>query len=138
MTTLRGTACVLLVFVFASGIVSAQTLGQKRGLEPATPPGQPGMRIGGDRDGPAGLFVAPWQEPADLLPDAPLQASLTGVVDGERSVADDPVNRELPSPAQQAAAKAVEAKPAAQPQRRGRGRKDDDVPTVNIMQHDKR
>jgi hypothetical protein len=128
----------LLVFLSASGIVSAQTLGQKRGLDPATPPGQPGMRIGGDRDGPVGLFVAPWQEPADLLPDAPLQAALTGVVDGERSVADDPVNRELPSPAQQAAAKAVEAKPAAPPQRRGRGRKDDDVPTVNIMQHDKR
>lgn len=130
---------VALLVVFAgTGVSSAQTVGQKRGLEQATPSAQPGMRIGGDRDGPSGLFVAPWQEPADLLPDAPLQASLAGVVDGERSVAEDPVNRELPSPAQQASAKAAEARPAAQPQRRGRGRKDDDVPAVNIMQHDKR
>jgi hypothetical protein len=95
-----------------------------------------GMVVTGDREGPLGSYVAPWQEPPVVVPDALRPGQLPIVLDSERTVAEDPVNRAVPAIA------AVKATPAQAPRetqktgRRGRGQKDEPVrPT--IMQHDK-
>lgn len=101
---------------------------------PATQNPTLGMRIGGERDGPLGTFVAPWQEPVDALPPVRLQAQQLLSDAGNRApLMDDSINRQFRAP--EAVARPAENKPATQPVRR-RGKKDD-TPTVNIMQHDK-
>ena len=58
---------------------------------------QPGMVITGDREAPLVLYIVPWQEPkASLPPDVPMQTLLPNVIDYNRSLIDDPVNRSLP------------------------------------------
>jgi hypothetical protein len=95
-----------------------------------------GMVVTGDREGPLGSYVAPWQEPPVVVPDALRPGQLPIVLDSERTVAEDPVNRAVPAIA------AVKATPVQAPRetqktgRRGRSQKDETArPT--IMQHDK-
>jgi hypothetical protein len=95
-----------------------------------------GMVITGDREGPLGTFVAPWQEPPALVPDALRPGQLPIVLDSERTLAEDPVNRAVPAIAAVKATPAQAPKEAQKTGRRGRGQRDEPVrPT--IMQHDK-
>jgi hypothetical protein len=95
-----------------------------------------GMVITGDREGPLGTFVAPWQEPPALVPDALRPGQLPMVLDSERTAAEDPVNRAVPAIAAVKATPAQAPKEAQKTGRRGRGQRDEPVrPT--IMQHDK-
>ena len=87
-----------------------------------------GMVISGDREGPLGLYLAPWQEPLAQLPEALLQSSLPKVLDDTVGLADDPVNRQFPAPE---VARAVPAEPAEKAKPR-RGRKEE-APRPMIM-----
>ena len=67
---------------------------------PASPAGaasgDQGMVIKGDQEAPLVLYIVPWQEPkVQVLPEAPLQALLPVVLDSDRSLVDDPINRTL-------------------------------------------
>lgn len=87
-----------------------------------------GIVISGDREGPRGLYLVPWQEPVAQLPDALLQARLPKVLDDSFGLADDPVNRQFPAPE---VARAAPAEPTKNAKPR-RGRKED-TPLPVIM-----
>lgn len=89
------------------------------------------MIISGERDGPLGMRVIPWQDPATVLPDALLQAQLPERIDATHSLADDPVNRRVPA-AEVAKPSAPVAAKAVQKKRRGQPR--DEPPPAMIMQ----
>lgn len=67
---------------------------------PAGSPGSqqsPGMVITGDREAPLVLYIVPWQEPKALPPPAALmQTLLPNVIDYNRSLIEDPLNRSEP------------------------------------------
>jgi hypothetical protein len=60
---------------------------------------QPGMIIKGDQEAPLVLFIVPWQEPKPPAAPAVLQQSLLPpVLDDNRSLVDNPVNRSAGQP----------------------------------------
>jgi hypothetical protein len=61
---------------------------------------QPGMVIKGDQEAPLVLYIVPWQEPKlPPVPETTRQALIPQVLDDNRSLADDPVNRPVRLPA---------------------------------------
>lgn len=90
-----------------------------------------GIVITGEREGPLGLHLAPWQEPAAILPEAMIQARLPMVLDDPRSLAEDSVNRQFPAP-EVVKTPAAGEKKSPRTSRRGRSR--DEVPNAVIMQ----
>lgn len=59
-----------------------------------------GMVITGDREAPLVMSIIPWAEPKPVVPpEAPLLPLLPQVIDYNRSLVDDPVNRPInPAP----------------------------------------
>lgn len=93
----------------------------------------PGSVISGGRDGPQGLVVAPWLEPAPLRPEVPLQSVLPPVLDDLLGLAENPVNRAIPAVETARPAPAASPKEAPRPTRRVRGQKGE-APRPIIMQ----
>jgi hypothetical protein len=102
---------------FALGLIAALAFAlalpaQAQSARPARPAASAnGIVITGDREGPLGLHVAPWQEPAAMLPEALIQSRLPKVFDDPRGLAEDSVNRQFP-PITTASAPAEPARPA--------------------------
>jgi len=122
-----------------AGLVIALVLSTGAGAQSGKPAGRVGttanasstpngMVISGDREGPLGLYLAPWQEPVAQLPEALLQTRLPKVIDDSFGLADDPVNRQFPAP-EVARAAPVEPTEKAKPRR---GRKEE-TPRPMIM-----
>lgn len=118
--------CALLA-TMATGALAQAT---RTGKAPANASAN-GIVITGDREGPLGLHIAPWQEPAALLPDALIQSRLPKVFDDPRGLAEDSVNRQFP-PIETASAPVVSEKKETRPSRRGRPK--DEVPNAVLMQ----
>lgn len=69
----------------------------------STPPGTPtptaSMTITGDREAPLVLSIIPWADPKAIVPpDVPLQVLLPKVIDYNRSLLDEPINRAVGAP----------------------------------------
>ena len=82
---------VVLGLTTAALAQSSQQIGHSKGTAPN------GMVITGEREGPVGLHVAPWQDPVETEPEVFLQARLPLVLDHSRSVAEDAINRSFPA-----------------------------------------
>lgn len=126
----------LTALALAAGIALVAAGARAQGA-PGAPGARPGMVVKGDREGPQGLVVLPWQEPSRRLAEVPLQGALPVVLESLRSVAEDPLNRALPGgAAARAAPPAEERKEAPKSGRRGRGQREE-PPRPMIMQHQK-
>jgi hypothetical protein len=123
---------VLSALAFCMLSLTAATSALAQGAKTGKPvPSANGIVITGDREGPLGLHIAPWQEPAAILPEALIQSRLPKVFDDPRSLAEDSVNRQFP-PIETASAPAPSEKKENRPSRRGRPK--DEVPNANLMQ----
>lgn len=77
----------------------AATAGGKAVLPAAaTPEASQGMVVTGDQEAPLVLYILPWQPPRlGSLPEVDAPPLLPKVLDSERSVLDDPLNRPEPA-----------------------------------------
>lgn len=84
------TKTVLLAILFCAPLLAQAADSPPSG----NPTQQPGMVIKGDQEAPLVLYIVPWQEPKQPAPpEVPRQALIPAVLDDNKSLVDDPVNR---------------------------------------------
>ena len=91
---------VLLAGVVATGQAApaASARGKPVAATPSAPDASQGMVVTGDQEAPLVLYILPWQSPRlGALPDVDSPPLLPKVLDSERSVLEDPLNRPEPA-----------------------------------------
>lgn len=98
----------LMLVIAAMAVAAATAQAAPAAAAPATVRGNPpsptpqdasqGMVVTGDQEAPLVLYILPWQPPRlGGLPDVETPPLLPKVLDSERSVLDDPLNRPEPA-----------------------------------------
>lgn len=99
---LKAMVSIALIVVAAYGAPAVAAPSPKATAAKEAPQSAPaaGMVITGDREAPLVMSIIPWAEPKPVVPpDAPLLPLLPQVIDYNRSLVDDPVNRPInPAP----------------------------------------